>query len=53
MGFYAPAQIVRDFRDHGGEAREVDINHSFWDCTLEPEGARHMVPASCGRVRGM
>ena len=39
MGFYAPAQIVRDFRDHGGEAREVDINHSFWDCTLEPEGA--------------
>jgi error-prone DNA polymerase len=36
MGFYAPAQIVRDFRDHDGEAREVDINHSFWDCTLEP-----------------
>ncbi len=35
MGFYAPAQIVRDFRDHRGEAREVDINHSFWDCTLE------------------
>jgi error-prone DNA polymerase len=35
MGFYAPAQIVRDFRDHGGEARPVDINHSDWDCTLE------------------
>ncbi len=35
MGFYAPAQIVRDFRDHGGKAREVDINHSAWDCTLE------------------
>ena len=39
MGFYAPAQIVRDFRDHGGEAREVDINHSFQDCTLEPGAA--------------
>jgi error-prone DNA polymerase len=36
MGFYAPAQIVRDFRDHDGEARAVDINHSLWDCTLEP-----------------
>lgn len=36
MGFYAPAQIVRDFREHGGEVRAVDINHSVWDCTLEP-----------------
>ncbi|MET0688679.1 MAG: OB-fold nucleic acid binding domain-containing protein, partial [Methyloceanibacter sp.] len=36
MGFYAPAQIVRCTVDHGGEAREVDINHSLWDCTLEP-----------------
>jgi error-prone DNA polymerase len=36
MGFYAPAQIVRCFRDHGGEARPADINHSDWDCTLEP-----------------
>jgi error-prone DNA polymerase len=35
MGFYAPAQIVRDFRDHGGEARVPDINYSDWDCTLE------------------
>jgi error-prone DNA polymerase len=36
MGFYAPAQIVRDAREHGVEVRPVDINHSFWDCTLEP-----------------
>ncbi len=36
MGFYAPAQIVRDFRDHGGEARPADINRSDWDYTLEP-----------------
>ncbi|MEP6983733.1 MAG: OB-fold nucleic acid binding domain-containing protein, partial [Sphingomicrobium sp.] len=35
MGFYAPAQIVRDAREHGVEVREVDVNHSDWDCTLE------------------
>ena len=35
MGFYAPAQIVRDLRDHGQEVRPVCVNHSSWDCTLE------------------
>jgi error-prone DNA polymerase len=35
MGFYAPAQIVRDAREHGVEVREVDVNWSEWDCTLE------------------
>ena len=35
MGFYAPSQIVRDARDHGVEIREVDINASTWDCSLE------------------
>lgn len=35
MGFYAPAQLVRDAADHGVEVRPVDINHSDWDCTLE------------------
>ncbi|MBB4065466.1 error-prone DNA polymerase [Gellertiella hungarica] len=35
MGFYAPAQIVRDARDHGVEVRPVDVNHSFFDATLE------------------
>ena len=35
MGFYAPAQIVRCAREHGVEAREADVNHSLWDCTLE------------------
>ena len=35
MGFYAPAQIVRDAQQHGVEIRPVDINHSRWDCTLE------------------
>ncbi|HEU4704556.1 MAG TPA: error-prone DNA polymerase, partial [Sphingomicrobium sp.] len=35
MGFYAPAQIVRDAREHGVEVRGVDVNHSDWDCSLE------------------
>jgi error-prone DNA polymerase len=38
MGFYAPAQLVRDARDHGVEVRPPDINASHWDCILE-EGA--------------
>jgi error-prone DNA polymerase len=38
MGFYAPAQIVRDAREHGVEVRPIDISASDWDCTLE-EGA--------------
>ena len=36
MGFYAPAQIVRDAREHGVEVRSPDVNHSDWDSTLEP-----------------
>ena len=36
MGFYAPAQIVRDAREHGVEVRAPDVNHSQWDSTLEP-----------------
>src|SRR6266404_1148681 len=36
MGFYAPAQIVRDARAHDVEVRPVCINASRWDCTLEP-----------------
>jgi error-prone DNA polymerase len=36
MGFYAPAQLVRDARDRGVEVRPVSVDHSHWDCTLEP-----------------
>ncbi len=36
MGFYAPAQIVRDAREHGVEVRPPDVNCSDWDSTLEP-----------------
>ena len=50
LGFYAPAQLVRDAREHGIEFREVDVNLSDWDCTLEfcppPPGAS--TPATPG-----
>jgi error-prone DNA polymerase len=36
-GFYAPAQIVRDAREHGVGVRPVCANASAWDCTLEPD----------------
>ncbi len=41
MGFYAPAQLVRDARAHGVEVLDVDVNASTWDCTLEPAPASH------------
>ncbi|WP_421838573.1 error-prone DNA polymerase [Novosphingobium sp.] len=35
MGFYAPAQIVRDAVEHRVTVLPIDVNHSMWDCTLE------------------
>lgn len=35
MGFYAPAQIIRDAREHDVEIRRIDVQASDWDCTLE------------------
>ncbi len=55
MGFYAPAQIVRDARDHGVEIRPICINASRWDCTLEPagDGGRLAVRLGLCMVRGL
>ncbi|WP_029011081.1 error-prone DNA polymerase [Azospirillum halopraeferens] len=39
MGFYAPAQIVRDAAEHGVTVLPPDVNRSDWDCTLEPVSA--------------
>ena len=47
MGFYQPAQLVRDARAHGVEIRGVDVNYSAWDCTLEPS-----VPSLCSPPSG-
>ncbi len=41
MGFYAPAQLVRDARAHGVEVRPVDVRVSAWESTLEGEGSLH------------
>ncbi|HET8750693.1 MAG TPA: error-prone DNA polymerase, partial [Sphingomicrobium sp.] len=53
MGFYAPAQIVRDAREHGVEVHAVDVNCSDWDCTLESpppsRGGREKLRSSEGR----
>lgn len=40
MGFYAPAQIVRDAHEHGVPVYPPDVNHSEWDCTLEGDALR-------------
>ncbi|KUF10487.1 error-prone DNA polymerase [Pseudoponticoccus marisrubri] len=37
MGFYAPAQIVRDAREHGVRVKPICINHSYWDNAMEPD----------------
>ncbi len=53
MGFYAPAQIVRDARDHGVAVRPVDVNLSDWNCTLEPGGAGFALRLGLRQVGGM
>ncbi|MEN0040039.1 MAG: error-prone DNA polymerase [Pseudomonadota bacterium] len=44
MGFYAPAQIVRDARSHGVDVRPPDVNLSDWDCTLTAIGPDDRLP---------
>ncbi|MDA1025793.1 MAG: error-prone DNA polymerase [Planctomycetota bacterium] len=39
MGFYAPAQIIRDALEHGVEVRRIDVQESDWDCHLERTAA--------------
>ncbi|ARC35453.1 DNA-binding protein [Paracoccus yeei] len=53
MGFYAPAQIVRDAQDHGVEVRPVCVNASDWDCTLEPVDSRFAVRLGLRMVKGL
>ncbi|MBZ9982446.1 MULTISPECIES: error-prone DNA polymerase [unclassified Mesorhizobium] len=55
MGFYLPAQIVRDAQAHGVEIRPVCINASRWDCTLEPigEDGRFAVRLGLRLVKGL
>ena len=55
MGFYQPAQLVRDAREHGVEVRGPDVLASDWDCTLEPairEGRLRAVRLGLRQVKG-
>jgi error-prone DNA polymerase len=54
MGFYQPAQLVRDARQHGVEVREADVNFSAWDSTLEPAAdGRHAVRLGFRLIAGL
>jgi error-prone DNA polymerase len=57
MGFYQPAQLVGDARQHGVEVREADVNFSAWDTTLEPAdpGGHHRFAVRLGfrQVQGL
>src|SRR5690606_28327335 len=52
MGFYAPAQIIRDAEDHGVRIRPVDVQASLWDCTLEPSPEGLALRLGLRQVRG-
>jgi error-prone DNA polymerase len=43
MGFYQPAQIIIDAKNHGVEVKPVDINCSDWDNTLEEKSGKYCV----------
>lgn len=55
MGFYAPAQLVRDAREHGVEVRPIDVNRSNWETALEPveNSLRHAVRLGLQMVSGL
>ena len=50
MGFYAPAQIVRDAIEHGVEVRPIDVEHSQWDCSIEPDETANRWPGAQTRL---
>ena len=55
MGFYAPAQLVRDAREHGVQVLPADVRVSVWDSVLEGgEGAAlHPVRLGLNRISGL
>ncbi|HXP86325.1 MAG TPA: error-prone DNA polymerase [Bryobacteraceae bacterium] len=55
MGFYNPATLVKDAQRHGQHFLPVDVQQSFWKCTLEGPGARGQGPVRLGfnYVRGL
>jgi len=50
MGFYAPAQLIRDAQNHGVSVRPVDVNFSNWDSSIEADGG---IRLGLRQVRGL
>ena len=54
MGFYSGSQLVQDAQRHGVTVRAVDISHSAWDCSLEPdESGRAVLRLGLRMVKGL
>ncbi len=55
MGFYQPAQLVRDAREHGVEVCAPDVLTSDWDCTLEPRPGQRLRAVRLGlrQIKGL
>ena len=55
MGFYAPAQLITDAKNHGVRIGAVDVNHSEWESTLEPDSNRNqpMIRLGLQTIRSM
>jgi error-prone DNA polymerase len=54
MGFYQPAQIIIDAKNHGVEIKPADINHSSWDNTLEAyEGKYRAIRLGFRQIKGI
>ncbi|MEM0925378.1 MAG: error-prone DNA polymerase, partial [Planctomycetota bacterium] len=55
MGFYAPAQLIRDAQEHGVAVRPADVNRSDWDSTLESDANRAQPSIRLGlrTIRGL
>ncbi|WP_288902925.1 error-prone DNA polymerase [uncultured Sneathiella sp.] len=53
MGFYAPAQIIRDAREHGVMVKPADVNYSAWDSILEPGEGGLVLRLGLRQVKGM
>ena len=54
MGFYRPAQLIADARNHGVEVRPIDVNYSEWDSSLEPTStSRHALRLGLRLVKGL
>ena len=53
MGFYAPAQLIRDAQAHGVTVLPIDVNASDWDCTLERHDRSIALRLGMRMVRGL